>query len=203
MKPTRLFNRNFVLLFQGQFVSQIGISLNLIALLFWLKHATDSATLMGLLSMASMLPGVLLGPFGGTVADRISRKLIIVVGDVLNGVLVVTIAVLMFTLPDGTDLIVTVLFIEAIVAGTVMAVFRPAVSAAIPDLVPESKIEAANGLYQGSFQAALLIGQAIGGLLYRVLGAPLVMLIDGISYLLSALSESFIDLPHTPRGDRG
>src|SRR6056297_2290353 len=154
---------------------------------------------MGLLAMTAMIPGVVLGPLGGTMADRWSRKLIIVLGDVANGVLIITIAALMFLAPEATELIITLLFIEAAVGGVVMAAFRPAISAAIPDLVPESKIEAANGLYQSSFQVSMLIGQSIGGLLFRVLGAPLVMLIDGITYLFSALSESFIELPHRPK----
>jgi len=81
MMPARLLNKNFVLLFQGQLVSQIGSSIYMIALIFWLKHATESATLIGLLSMTATLPGVLLGPFGGTVADLFSRKMLIVVGD--------------------------------------------------------------------------------------------------------------------------
>ena len=71
MTPTRLLNRNFILLFQGQLISQIGSSIYMIALIFWLKHATESATLVGLLSMTATLPGVLLGPFGGTVGKKL------------------------------------------------------------------------------------------------------------------------------------
>ncbi len=199
MTQKRLFNKDFVLLFQGQFVSQIGSSIYMIALLFWVKHATDSATLMGILAMTAMIPGVLLGPFGGTVADMVSRKMIVVVGDLINGVLIITIATIMYLSPDSIDLIITLLFIEAAVGGTVMAVFRPAISASIPDLVPAGQIEAANGMYQSSAQIALLIGQSVGGVLFRVLGAPLVMMIDGITYLFSALSESFITIPQNIR----
>ena len=199
MIPTRLLNRNFVLLFQGQLISQIGSSIYMIALIFWLKHATESATLVGLLSMTATLPGVLLGPFGGTVADIFSRKTLIILGDVVNGVLILSIAAVMFLSPQSTDLIITLLFIEAVIGGIVMAVFRPAVSASIPDLVPKDKIEAANGMFQASTQIALLIGQSIGGLLFRILGAPLVMMIDGITYLFSAISESFISIPQKLR----
>jgi MFS family permease len=199
MTRKRLLNKDFVLLFQGQLVSQIGSSIYMIALIFWVKHATESATLVGILSMTATIPGVLLGPFGGTVADLFSRKLIIVLGDLINGVLIISIATIMFLSPDSTDLIITLLFFEAVVGGTVMAVFRPAISAAIPDLVPESKIQAANGMYQSSAQIALLIGQSVGGLLFRILGAPLVMMIDGITYLFSALSESFISIPQQIR----
>jgi len=195
MQPTKLLNKHFVLLFQGQLVSQIGSSVYLVALIFWVKHATDSATLIGLLAMVSTIPGILLGPFGGTIADHFSRKRIIVIGDILNGIFISSIAVVMYISPDSTQLIITLMFIEAVIGGTIMAVFRPAIAASIPDIVPSKNIDAANGMMQGSFQIAMLIGQAMGGYLFRVLGAPLVMLIDGVSYLFSALSESFITIP--------
>jgi len=193
--PEKLFNRNFFLLFQGQLVSQIGTSVYMVALVFWIKHATDSPTLVGLLAMAAMLPGVLLGPFGGTFADHYSRKKIIVYGDIINGLFICATAIVMFLSPDSVSTILTLLFIAAVVNGTIMAVFRPATAAAIPDLVPPSAVAAANGLMQSSVQIATLIGQAAGGVIYRVLGAPVVMLIDGLTYLFSAFSESFITIP--------
>jgi MFS family permease len=199
MQPAKLLNKNFVLLYQGQLVSQIGSSVYLIAIIFWIKHATGSATIVGLLAMVATIPGILLGPFGGTFADQLSRKKIIVLGDVLNGVLISAIAVLMFFSPESSQLIITLLFIEAVINGTVMSVFRPAISAAMPDIVPEKQIDAANGMMQSSSQIAMLVGQTIGGVLYRVLGAPMVMLIDGVTYLFSAVSESFIAIPQKAR----
>lgn len=195
MAPTRLFNKNFVLLFQGQLVSQLGNSIYMIGLIFWLKHATESATMVGLLSMAAMIPAVLLGPLGGTFADHFSRKKIIVFGDLINGAMLLSVSAVMIFLPQSTELIITLLFIVAVTEGIIMAVFRPAVSAAVPDLVPNKQLEAANGLIQSSVQIAMIIGQSIGGVLYRVLGAPILMLINGIGFLLSALSESFMTVP--------
>jgi len=65
-EPRRLLNKNFFLLWQGQFVSQLGNQAHAIAMMYWLKRATESASVMGLIMMVTMLPGVLLGPFGGT-----------------------------------------------------------------------------------------------------------------------------------------
>jgi len=195
MTPTKLLNKHFVLLFQGQLVSQIGSSVYLVALVFWVKHATDSATLIGLMAMVSTIPAIVLGPLGGTIADIYSRKRIIVVSDILNGVFISAIAVVMFLMPESTELIIALMFVEAAIGGVIMAVFRPAIGAAIPDIVPSARIDAANGLMQSSFQVSMLIGQASGGVLFRLLGAPLVMLVDGVTYLFSALSESFITIP--------
>ena len=80
-----------------------------------------------------------------------------------------------------------------------MSVFRPAIAASVPDIVPEKSVDAANGMLQSSMQIAMLIGQTIGGVVYQILGAPIVMLIDGVTYLFSAVSESFITIPQKKR----
>jgi DHA3 family macrolide efflux protein-like MFS transporter len=198
-QPTKLFNKNFVLLWQGQFVSQIGNQAYAIAMMFWIKHATGSASLMGLLMMLSMLPAVILGPLGGTLADRYSRRKIIIFTDFANGLAVLSLAALYFIMPESTNLIILWLFFVSIFVGLMGAFFRPAISAAIPDLVPTDKVAAANSLNQSSFQISTFIGQGSGGILFRLLGAPVLFLIDSITYLISALSESFIEIPQTTK----
>lgn len=195
MTAKRLFNRNFVLLWQGQLVSQIGNQAHMIALMFWTLQATRSASLMGLLGMSAALPGVLLAPLGGAIADRHSRKGIIVAADLVRGIVVLSLAALLFTHGSQTQLIVAALFATAIVSGIMGAAFAPAVGAAIPDLVPAAQVQAANSLTQLSGQSSRFVGQAVGGVLFRALGAPLLFLVDGISFVLSAGSELFMRIP--------
>jgi MFS family permease len=198
-QPRKLFNRNFVLLWQGQLVSQLGTQAVTIATMFWVKHATGSATIMGTIMMASMLPLVLLSPVGGTLADRVSRKRIIVTCDAVNGINTLILATLMYTVPDRTGLILGWLVCVSVVAGIAQSFFQPAISAAIPGLVPGERVASANSLNEGSVQVATLVGQGLGGLLFRLLGAPALFLIDGVTFLFSAGSESLIridqDLP--------
>jgi MFS family permease len=150
---------------------------------------------MGTLSMLATLPGVLLGPIGGTLADMFSRKKIIVFSDLINGICVLSLVVLLFWQPENVSLIIVWLFVVTIVIGTVAAFFRPAVSASIPDLVPKEKLTGANSMNQSSLQISLFFGQGVGGVLFRILGAPVLFLIDGLTYLFSALSESLITIP--------
>lgn len=197
-QPPRLLNRNFLLLWQGQAVSRLGNQAFAVAMMFWVMEKTGSASLMGLLMTFSMLPGVLLGPVGGTFADRHSRIKIIVVCDLIAGVGVLALAFLMMSLPDAVDVIIPVLFVVAVLGGVIQAFFMPAVAATVPDLVAPERLAAANSLNQFSNQASLLIGQAAGGVLYNTLGAPLLFLIDGLSFLFSGASEMFIRLPARP-----
>ena len=146
-ESNRLFNRHFLLLWQGQFVSQLGNQAHAIAMMFGLKHATGSASLMGLIMMLSMLPGVLLGPLAGTIVDNYSRKKIIVIADILSGLFVLLLAAIMLFAPQATRLTVIWLTVVSIALGVIAAVFRPAISASIPDLVPALQV-AANGNFR-------------------------------------------------------
>ncbi|MGB2959004.1 MAG: MFS transporter, partial [Bacteroidota bacterium] len=103
--PKKLMNINYVLLIQGQFISRVGASLTAMVLLLWVKDATGSASLMGLMSMVSTIPAVLFGVIGGTWADRHERRKIIAYCDILAGVALLGLAVLFTHYPDNTALL--------------------------------------------------------------------------------------------------
>ena len=193
--PAKLLNKNFLLLWQGQFVSQLGNQVHSIAMVFWIKHATGSGTLIGTLMMLSTLPAIILGPLGGTFADRHSRRRIILISEFVSGLFVLLLAGMMFLNPDRTDLIIIWLAISYTGIGILGAAFNPAVGAAVPDLVPPGKIAAANSLTRTAQQVATLAGQGLGGVLFRILGAPLLFLFDAFSYLFSAGCTLFMKIP--------
>ena len=188
-------NLNFLLLWQGQAVSQIGSQISVIATLFWLKHATESPALIGTISMIAGLAAVALGPVGGAFADRYSRRSIIIVCDLVSGLTVISLAFTLFFAPEARGWTLVWVGVVSITLSVVNSFFMPAIAAATPDLVPKEKIAAANSMLQASLQITGLLGQGIGGMLFRLLGAPLVLVIDGITYLLAAFSGYFIKIP--------
>lgn len=196
-KPTKLFNKNFVLLWQGQLVSLFGAQAYLIAMMFWIKHQTGSATLVGLVMMVSQIPGVVLGPISGVFVDRYSRWKIIVGSDLIRGIVTIALAALVFLRPDEHSMIIVSLFTVGIISSTAGAFFNPAISASIPELVPPANLQAANSLHAFSYQASSAVGMGIGGVLFRVLGASALFFIDGITYIFSAISEMFIRIPQS------
>ena len=193
----KLLNRDFLLLWQGQFVSQAGSQAFLIAMMYWTMEASGSATLMGLLLTLSTLPGVVLGPLAGTFVDRHSRKNTIVVSDILSGLCVLGVAALHFQ-GVGPRVLIAALLVASGLIGAIQAFFRPAITAAIPDIVSTERLQGANSLYMLSGQLSTILGQGAGGLIYATLGAPVLFLIDGVSYLFSAASE--IVHPHSAKG---
>ena len=190
-----LFNKDFIILWHTQLISQFGSQAFSIGMIFWIKHATDSATLMGTLLMISMIPGAILGPLGGVISDNYSRKKIIVWSDLICAASVLSFAGLFLFIPDNTNALLISLFAVSIIVAISRSFFGPAVLAAIPDIVPIKKIKAANSISQSSNQLAGFISLGLGGVLYRILGGPLLFFIDGLSYLYSGLVQLLMIIP--------
>jgi MFS family permease len=193
--PTKLFNRNYLTLYLGQSISRLGNQVYSIAMLLWIKEATGSATLMGLLLMISSFPTLVLGPIGGTFADRFSRKSIIIIGDVIRGLAVLGVAMLIFFRPEATQALLVLIFFASTVLAVVTAFFRPAIAAIVPDLVPPDKVVSANSLGQLSVQLAVFIGQGMGGVIFRLLGAPVLFLFNALSFFFASITDSFVKIP--------
>ncbi len=196
-EPDKLFNRNFVLQWQGQTISRLGSQIFMAGLLFWIKGATGSPALMGTIAMVSSLPGVILMPVGGALADRFPRRVIIILGDLIRGLALLGLTALMVLQPQAIPAILAGLFIVSVINGIIGSFFGPALAATIPDLVPQSRVTAANSLGQLSLQGSLFIGQALGGWLFEMVGAVWLFLINSLSFLYSSGSEVLVKIPQT------
>jgi MFS family permease len=194
---SKLLNRNFILLWQGQSVSQLGTQISATAMLFWLKHVTGSPGLMGTVAMVAGLCAAVLGSIGGAFADRYSRRSIMIVCDLVSGSAVLSLALLMWLTTAAVGLSVGGVIAVSIVVAAANSFFNPAISASTADLVPKERIAGANSALQASLRLATLLGLGIGGVLFRLLGAPMALTIDGVTYLISASSKCFIAIPQT------
>lgn len=182
---------SFYLLWQGQLISALGDAVYAIALGFWVLNKTGSTAVMGTLMAASSLPRVAVAPFAGVLVDRADRKWIVVAMDAVRGLAVVLVGVAAFS----GQLEVWMVLVAGITISVASAFFIPAVSSSIPDIVPKDSIVQANSAFALLQTGSGVLGNAAGGFLFQLLGAPLMFLANGISYVVAAVASLPIRVP--------
>jgi len=190
-KKKGFLSLSLFLLLQGQFVSIMGDMIYEIALGFWVLAFTGSPALMGILMATSLLPGVLIAPFAGVVADRTSRKKLMIIMDLIRGFTIILVAAAALI----GILQLWMVFLAGIILGIGGAFFGPAAMSVLPQMVPKEKITNANSLFGVSTTGADILGNSLGGVLYVLIGAPLMFLINGISFIISGISIKFAKIP--------
>jgi MFS family permease len=190
-KTASLWNKNFLLLWQGQLVSSLGDNFYAIALGFWVLEKTGSTGLMGTLMAASTLPRVLISPFAGVWVDRSERKSLLIAMDIIRGIASGGIGLAAFV----GHLEIWMVFAVGIILSICGSFFGPTVSSTIPDIVPQEKIVKANSVFSLAYNGTSIIGTAGGGFLYQALKAQLLFLFDGLSYIFSAAAILFMKIP--------
>ncbi|MCM1988780.1 MFS transporter [Oceanirhabdus seepicola] len=192
---TKLWNKNFFLLWQGQLVSAFGDVIYSIALGFWIMQKTGSTALMGTLVAVSSIPRIVISPFAGVLVDRWDRKKLIVLMDFLRGVAILFVAAAALL----GHLQIWMVFAAGIIISSCSAFFNPSISSSMPDIVPKSKLVKANSAMNIVYTGSSLIANPLGGILFNILHAPIMFLVNGVSYIFSAFTEMFIHVPKIER----
>jgi MFS family permease len=191
-------SRDLSLLITGNAVSALGNAVYILAVTLLLKELTQSTLAIGAFQFVALFPGFLLSPVIGALIDRSSRRRIVVAADLARGGLMILAAVaLLFPTLRSAWFILVVAFL----AGLGHGFFVPAVQAWLPSIVPRERLPRATTLRVASSQIANLAGNAAGGVLFVVLGAPALFAVNGVTFLISGIQESFIrrDRPEAPR----
>jgi MFS family permease len=165
--------------------SQIGNWLYNAALLVYVYSATRSVAWVGAATICRLVPYVLLGPFGGAVADRYRRRTVLLTGDALRLLIMAVLAVSVAS--AGPVALVIALTVLASAAGCAE---RPAAMALLPRLVGEVRLGAANALLHTVQDLGILIGPAIGALLLAVAPTWVAFAANGATFAVSALLVS-------------
>jgi MFS transporter, DHA3 family, macrolide efflux protein len=186
------FPRSFVLLWQGQLVSQLGNQAFLIATAYYLVEETGSSRLVAAVMMAATVPLAVVAPIAGAVADRYSRRRLMLVTDLVRSVVVGALGVFILLAPEASPRHVALVVGAAGISGIMAAFFTPAAQALIPELVPADRLAIANQVNQVSTQTSMLLGQAMGGVLYAATGAAGLLLFDAASFAYGALATWLI-----------
>lgn len=196
---TGSWKSKFIAVATGQMISLIGSSAVQFALIWWITAETGSAVMLGLAGVINFLPAMLLSPYAGIVADRFHRKYICIIADIGIGIAALIFAVLLyfFDLPVWTALVI--LFVRSIG----VTFHQPAIKAMIPQFVPEESLVQVNGWNQLMSSGSLLLGPALGAVLYAAFTMPVILLTDLICALVASGLLATLTIEKLPRKDDG
>ena len=189
----KLWNKDFILLLQGNTVSTIGDLMYSVAIGYWVYEQTGSSGLMGIMSAISMFVTMFLSPFSGSIVDKCNRKWVMVGMDVMQGVVMLAIGLLAYL----GRLNVPGVLIAAFLAALGSVFYSPAVSTLMIDIIPHDDMTRGQSVFSGSNALISMVGTAFSGVMVAFFGVPLIVVFNGLSNLYSAVSELFIHVPRT------
>lgn len=189
----KLLNKDYILLIQGNAISTLGDLMYSVAIGYWVYAQTGSNSLMGLMSSISMFVTMFLSPFCGSIVDKCNRKWMIVAIDLIQGTLMLSVGVLAY---------LNVLKVPMVLAAALLAAFgsvfySPSISTILLDIVPRDDMVRGQSIHSGVNSTINLVGTAFSGAMVAFLGVPLIVVINGVSNIYSAVTEMFITVPKT------
>ncbi len=184
--------RNFLLTLAGKGVSLAGTSLYSFAISFYILTLTGSAQSFALSLTLSMLPKILISPFAGNLVDRLNKKMLVVASDTISGLVMLT----LFFLTGNQSLSLPMIYSATVIMSILIVFLNTAFSASYATIVSKNNIIKINS-YQQTLDAFIqFVSPILGGIIYAIIDIRLFLLINAISFLLSAFTELFIDFTY-------
>ena len=194
-KQDYIKDRNFLLLFFGSLVSGIGSRIYGFGISLFLLDLTGLATSMATYISIWTFVIFVLAPIAATFTDRWKKKVrVLYLTDFGRGIVyfLSALGVYYFNSIGNTDLVLVTIYVLLIFIAVQTAFFSPASSALLPQLVHQDELVSAGSLFQLTRSIITIAGLALGAYIYGRYGIVILIVINAVSFILSAVSEMFI-----------
>lgn len=182
-------NRNYRNLWLGSVVSQLGDWFNLLASAALIANLTSAGTAVSYLFLARFLPLFLFSPLAGVLADRYERRQVMIASDLLRAATVLG----LLLVRDPGD--IWLLYALTILQFSLSAIFTPARTAVLANVVRQDQLVPANALDSLTWSTMLAFGALLGGVIAAIFGTATAFVLDALTFLLSAWLISRIPGP--------
>jgi len=184
--------RTFIIIWSGQMASTIGSYMTRFALTIWLWNLTAEATPIALLAVFTEIPALLVSPLAGAIADRFSRKHLMILGDTVAGF--ASIAILLLHLTGNLEL--WHLYLMGGLNGAFSRLQKLAYTASISLLVPADGYTRASGMGSVLHYGSVIIAPAAAGVLYPLVGLFGILGVDLITFSIAVITVLFVTIPN-------
>jgi MFS family permease len=192
IQPLR--NRNFAWYFGSRIVDTLGSMMSSVALAFAVLEITDSATALGQVLAAHTIPMVVFLLYGGVIADRFPRALVMQVSNLSAAASQGVLAFLIITGQAELWMVITL----AAVNGLTDGLGFPAMAGMVPQLVPRDQLQSANALLSMSRGGLTIVGPTLSALLVVTVGAGWGLAVNALTWAVSALLLMAVTIPPKP-----
>ena len=190
-------NKNFIIIVIGQIISLFGNAIQRFSMSLYLLEFTGSTATFANILAISTIPYILFAPIAGRLSDNINRKNIMVYLDLFCSILIGGYAFILLRGNDSALIVGAVMFMLSVCA----TLYGPAVTSSIPQIVEEDKLTSANGVINQVGSIVNFIGPILAGILYGLLGIKVIVVVNAVSFFVSAIMELFLDIPDVPKGN--
>lgn len=197
LEKSKPWARRFFTIWTGQAFSLLGSQLVSFAVIWWMTQTTGSATVLATASLVGLLPQVILGPMTGTLVDRWSRRLTMIVADGLIAIATIVLAILFATGHVQIWQVYALLFIRSVCGGF----HWPAMQASTSLMVPKEHLSRIQGLNQMLNGGMSIASAPLGALLLAVLPMEGILAIDVSTAMLAIIPLLFFQIPQPERAD--
>lgn len=186
-------NRRYRQFWLAGVISQLGNWFNYIAIFVLLTELTGSGKAVSWFLIAKFLPTSFLGPTAGVLADRLPRKTIMIISDLLRSAIVL--CFLLVRRPEH----VWMVYLLALLQESLWTFYDPARRATVPNLCRPEELNLANALSGATWSLLLAFGAALGGFITSLWGWETAIAIDALTFIVSAAILARLTLPPPPR----
>lgn len=190
MKKPDKWEKSFYTMYIGQAFSLLSSSAVQFSIIWWITVQTGSAIALTTASVVGLLPQAVIGPFAGVWIDRYNRKTIMIIADSAVAISSLVLGLSFYFTTPSLIFIYFILFIRAL--GETF--HKPAMQAAIPQLVPKNQLTKAGGLGQMVQSACSMVGPMLGAFLMSITTLQYSMLVDVVGAFLAVLSLSSVKI---------
>lgn len=180
---------NLLIFSCAKLVSLFGGAIYTFALGLYVLKSTGSGLSFAITLIISIFPTIIASPFAGVLADKLDKKMLVISMDLLNGLLLLCI----YILSRNSGLSLYMIYISTFLISVISIIFDMSLQSAIPNIVSNDKLLKINSISKVIESVSSISGPMIGGLVFAFMDIRFFILINGMSFILAAISEMFID----------
>ncbi|MGE6362750.1 MFS transporter [Bacillus paramycoides] len=181
--------KNIILFLIGKFISMFGSSIYNFAISFYILKETGSGLSFAISLALGTIPSILCGPISGVVSDKVDRKKMVILMDVLSGMVILG----LFTVAMVDQLNVHYIYIATVLLAICNTFFETPLGASIPNMVDKNTLPKMNSWNDAVTSITTMSGPFLGGFIFAFVDMKIFLLINGLSFIFSSFLEMYID----------